>query len=136
MRGVAMLPEKDALPGAERQPTVADRDRQADGKMRRLDMGGHVVRAFGAVAQIGHVGRIGAGDQPVDPRQQIPAHVRIGVFLNDQRTGGVAHEQRRHAAGIGQPARHAVGDVCQAGTVGADLELRPRHRDLSQKRRA
>src|SRR5436190_5532732 len=45
----AMLPEVDALPGAEREAPVDDRNRQRGLRQCRFDVCGHVVGAFGVV---------------------------------------------------------------------------------------
>src|SRR5690606_12408791 len=41
------------LPGAKRQPSCCDRDRDAVSDQYRLDVGGHIIRPFIAVSIIG-----------------------------------------------------------------------------------
>ena len=52
---VAVLAQVDALPGAEREPAVADRQRQRRAEQRRLDVGRHVVGALDGVRPVGRV---------------------------------------------------------------------------------
>src|SRR3954466_8720858 len=54
VRPVAVLDEIKALPGAEREPAVDDRDRDGGVGQHRPDMGRHVVRAFRTV----HITRV------------------------------------------------------------------------------
>ena len=57
MPAQAVLPEIDALPRAEREPTVADRDREIGLREHAAHVRRHVVRAFGRV----HEARIAVG---------------------------------------------------------------------------
>jgi hypothetical protein len=62
-------------------------------RQRRLDVGGHVIRPFGAVFQITH-GRIVRGrHEAAEEGLQICLHVGIGILLHEKRTGCVLAEQ-------------------------------------------
>ena len=49
MRPVAVFEQVEALPGAEHGPAAGNRNAERNLGQRRLDVGGHVVRAFGRV---------------------------------------------------------------------------------------
>jgi len=51
VRAQAVLPEIDALPGAERQAPIGKRDRQLHGRQRSPHVRWHVVGAFIAMPE-------------------------------------------------------------------------------------
>ncbi len=104
-----MLEEIDPLPGTENHPTFPNGNRQAGWKQRRLDVGGHIIRAFHRMGEIPHVGMFGVGNQSAQKVVQITAHIRIGVFL-DQKRGCMANEQRQQSRGMTH-AIQPVGDL-------------------------
>ena len=89
----AMLGDIDALPGAERHAAVGDRNMQRDAVEHGFDMRRHVVRPFGVV----HPAGIGRGEA-IERGHKIDLHIRIGIFLNNQRRRRVADEQEKRAA--------------------------------------
>jgi hypothetical protein len=119
---VAMLPEVDGLPGAEGGAAVED----GEGESRRgegcADVGGHVVRAFGGVA----VEAVAVRDEAIQEVLQVGEDLRVGVLLDDQRCGRVAHVQREEALGdalLAHPGEHRRADVVGAGAAGRDAEF-------------
>ena len=67
-------------------------------------MGLHVVRALDGVGQIAHRRVVGRWHQPVEEREKVGLHVGVCVFLDQQRTGGMADKERQHtvAGGVGR----------------------------------
>lgn len=123
VRGIAVLKEVNPLPGAQTHLTVLDRNAEADGQKGGFDMGGHVVRAFERVAQIAHAGVIRRRDKAAEIGQQITLHIRVGIFLDQQRGRGVAHHQRQKPIAVArQPPRNGAGDLVQRGAIGVDLK--------------
>jgi len=92
VRTVTMFEKVKSLPRAEHNLPLAYWNRHADRKQRRLDMGGHVIRAFAGVAQIGHIGMICFWNNALKERIQVNLHIGISVFLDQQGTGRVAQE--------------------------------------------
>ncbi len=78
LRFGAVLEQIDRLPCAEGWRAVLDRDRQAGLGQGGLDVGGHVVGAFGVMTVAA-----GLGGDPAEEVEQIGADIRIGVFLDD-----------------------------------------------------
>ena len=95
VRRVAVLEEIDALPGAERQPAGGHRNGERGRRQRRLDVRRHVVGAFAAVDEIAHRRIVGRRHQPPEEGVEVAPHVRIGIFLDQQRAGCVPHEHRQ-----------------------------------------
>jgi len=83
-----MLPQVYALPGAEPQDAMNDGNGQAGRCQYRSDMGRHVVRTFVGMAIYG----VSVGDQALKKSTQIDLDVRIGIFLNDERSRCVVDE--------------------------------------------
>ena len=85
-----MLEHVDSLPGAEADcPSRTGIETLVDVE-GGANMSRHVVASFGGVAEPGRV----FGDQTFEEVAEVAAHVGIGVFLNDQRRGGVLDEDR------------------------------------------
>ncbi len=87
---VAVLPDIDALPGPECEAAGIDGDGESGGGEGGLDVGGHVVGAFGGVG----VERIAFRHETIEPRFKISSGRRVGVLLNGQARGGVANHDR------------------------------------------
>ena len=81
----AVFPEVHALPGAEGESALGDRDGEVHGGEGGAHMSGHIVGAF--VIMLKH--RIAVGADARHEAFQIAPHAGIGVFLNDQRGAGV-----------------------------------------------
>ena len=89
----AVFPHINPLPGAEREPPAAHGNAQVHRRQRRANVRGHVVIAFERM----HKKRIAVGDKPFKKRLQIAPHVRVGVFLNQQRGRSMLQMNRQQA---------------------------------------
>src|SRR5437868_9779622 len=117
----AVLPQVDRLPGAEKQGSVADRNRLRRPRQRRADVARHVVRTFGVVLIVPVFGR-----DPFGPPLQIPQHRGIRVLLHDERRARVLYEHGAKAhlhAGAGHSATDLPGHVVQPAPAGAHLDF-------------
>ena len=74
------LTQIDALPGAQVQPTVRDRDGQTHAEKRTFGMGRHVVGAFQHVVIVG----FSLPDQMVQDFLHVASHVGIGIFIDGE----------------------------------------------------
>lgn len=81
-----MLKQKNALPFAKHQLCVDNRDAKGRCCQSTFDVSRHVIRAFGCV----HEERIAIWAQPAKKGLEIALHIRVRVFLNNQRRRGVA----------------------------------------------
>ncbi len=84
-------------------------------------MGGHIVGAFGGVDVAAAI----FGDEFGEKMVEVAQHVGVGVFLDDQTRGGMAHKDHTEAgdnAGISHDAFHLAGDVVEGFTLGLDGE--------------
>lgn len=88
-----MLPEVDALPRAQAQPTLAHGHLQAAGREDCAYVGGHVVGPLAVVSKQRVAVRYQACQEPLD----VAMHVRIGVLGNQQGAAGVMAEHVQHA---------------------------------------
>lgn len=93
VRGAAVFEQVNALPCAEGKATIYQRNGQRCLGQRRLDMGGHIVRPFGAVDEISHGRVIGRWHEPAEESLQVCLHVRIGILLHQKRAGCMLAEQ-------------------------------------------
>ena len=74
---VAVFPEIHALPGAEGESALGDRDGEVHGGEGGAHMGGHIVGAF--VIMLKH--RIAVGADARHETFQIAPHAGVGIFL-------------------------------------------------------
>ena len=79
---VAVLEQVNALPCAQCQMPVCDRNRQADRHHRGFDVGGHVVWPLVGVGQVGHACVGCWWHQTVEEVLQVCLHLGVGVFLD------------------------------------------------------
>src|SRR6056297_3031194 len=80
-------------------------------------MGQHVVRPLGGVGQIAHRRMVGRRHQALEEGQKVGPHVWVGVFLDQERTGGMADEDRQHPVTRGMP-RDVAGYLVKPGPAG------------------
>src|SRR6476646_5112231 len=93
MAAPPVLPEMDPLPGAEREPAMAERDRELGRREGGAHVGRHVVGAFVAMAKE----RVAVGNEAREEAVEIGANVRVGVLLDHKAGRGVADEQREQS---------------------------------------
>ena len=93
MRVMAMFPNINALPGAEGRLATNDGNAEVHRGQRRANVRRHVVLALARVLKQ----RVAIGNQPRKKSLQIAAHFRVGIFLDQQRRGGMAQVQREQA---------------------------------------
>lgn len=120
--GVTMLEQIDALPRPQRQTPLCYRNGQRHGHHRRFDVGGHVIWAFVCVGQIGHRRVRRGGNQTPEKCVQIGLHLRVGVLLDQQRTGCVLHKQRQQTGPCG-PVRDVIREFIETRPMGLDGKL-------------
>lgn len=122
MRIRTMLEKVDALPGAEQQTAVSDRDREVRLGKRRPNVCRHIVGAFGAMAVAG----IARRSQPPKEVQKIGEHIGVRILLDQQRRGRVPQKDRQKTRSYRLPTHPLLdgsGDVVQPLRRG--LELQP-----------
>lgn len=88
-----MFPKVDALPGAQRQPAMSNRDGEIYRGEGCSDVRRHILVALGSVDEEWITVRHQAGKESL----QVPAHVRVGILLNQQRGGSVLDVERQQA---------------------------------------
>jgi hypothetical protein len=119
---VAVLAEVDALPGAERETAVADRQRQGRPQQRRLDVGGHVVVALESVGPV----RGPFGNRAIEPGLEVMPHFRRGVLAQGQRGRGVLDQQMQDPDAdpieLGKRVEHLGGDQMKATRARLQLD--------------
>lgn len=79
-------------------------------------MSRHVVVAFGGVDE--H--RVAVGNEAGEKGFEITANVWIGIFLNEERGGGVSEVQCQQTVLetlLREPIRDAVGDIVEASAA-------------------
>jgi hypothetical protein len=80
VRPVAVFPEINALPGAERQAAVPNRKSQLRTCQHRTNVGRHVIRTFHAVRP----GRIAIPHEAAHEIFQVSTDIMVCVFRNKQ----------------------------------------------------
>ena len=120
---VAVLAQVDALPGAERQAPVADRQRQRRAEQRGLDVRRHVV---GALERVRPERRV-LGHRVVEPRLEVAPHVGRGVLVERQRRRRVLEQQVREPdpqlAQLRQRVEHLARDEMEAAPARLERDL-------------
>ena len=122
VRRGAVFPNVDALPGAEDQSAVGDGDAQVHGRQRGADVRGHVVITFASVPEK----RVAIGCEAGEEAFQVTAHFRIGIFLNEQRGGGVPEVQRGEAGlqpGLADQRVDFARDLAETATARGNGEF-------------
>ncbi len=125
VRGTAMFEHVKTLPRAQHHLAIRHRDRQGNGHHSCLDMRRHIVRAFVCVPQVGHGWVIRGRDQTREERLQIRLNLRVGVFLDQQRTGRVAHKQGQQTAAtcLPHPFSDRGGELIKPRPIGRNQKL-------------
>ena len=92
---LAVLPEIHALPGAEGESALGDRDGEVHGGEGGAHMGGHIVGAL--VIMLKHWVAVGA--DACHEAFEIAPYAGVGIFLYNQRGAGVLQMQGGQAGG-------------------------------------
>jgi|SRR5581483_3110229 len=122
MRGVAMFPEIDALPGAEGKLALRYRNGQSDSSQSGANMRGHVVGPFGCVDE----SRIAVRHQAAEKSFQIAPHVWVGIFLDQKRGGSMADQQGqepRLKAVIRHPSVNLISKLIKTAAAGRNPDF-------------
>ena len=85
----AVFPQINSLPGSQRELAGVNREGEVHRRQRGADVGGHVVVAFGGVGEQ----RVAVAHEPCKKGGEVAAHVRVGVFLDQERGGSMAQVQ-------------------------------------------
>src|SRR5262249_19329186 len=115
------LAEEDALPGAERKPSVADGDDDLLAHQARADVRGRVLLAGLDVLPAPAV-----ADDALERRLEVPGDGRFGVLVDRQCRGSVRDEEQGGGVTVEavQRALDLAGDVDELRPpLGLDLEL-------------
>lgn len=102
VRGPPMLEQIDALPSAERELAVHDRNTQMRLRQRGSDMRGHVVGTFGGMFVYRRFRR-----DPLEIGFQVPANRRVGILLDEERRRGVPAKDGHQSGLAGVPGEEA-----------------------------
>lgn len=105
----AVLEQENSLPRAQRQAATAHWDVQRRLRQRALDMGRHVVDAFGRMA----VKAVAFRDQCLEEFFHVPQNPVVGIFLYRQRRRGMPDKNTQQAGGdllLAQPAGNVGGN--------------------------
>lgn len=88
-----VFPEINPLPCPQRQLSAMQRDGEVHRGQRGPDMRGHVVVPLGGV----HKQRVAVWHESLKKSVEITTHVGVGIFLDEQRSGGVSQMQGHEA---------------------------------------
>src|SRR5262249_31782351 len=137
MRPRSVLPEIDALPGSKAQTSVINGHAQVYRGHGGANVRWHVIVALDRVNEEG----IAIWNEPREETLEVPAHVRVGVLLDDKRGGRVLQVKRAEAgadAGGPHAAGHFARDVVEPAPIGFDGEpieqLLQRQRPFARRR--
>ena len=93
MRMMAMFPEVNALPRAQRQLAPLERNAEIHRGQRRAHVSWHVVFAFSGMPE----NWIAIRREPRKQALQVALYFGIGILLNEQRRGRVLQVERGNA---------------------------------------
>jgi hypothetical protein len=117
-----MLEQVHALPGAKRQLSMMNGNRELRLGKSRANVGRHIIRALRGVAIEPRV----FGDESIEEIREISHHIGIGIFLNHQGCRSVLAEDSQKA-GLGwmasEPGCDFARKFVQAFAVGRDVDL-------------
>jgi len=122
VRPVAVLEQKNSLPGSERHAPRVHRNGYLHPGERSPQVGRHVVRSFVIVLVPARIFRGQHGEVALE----ILAHRAGSVLLDEERRGGVPAKEReqpgRDALTL-EPGAHFIRDLQQAATRSAKCQL-------------
>jgi hypothetical protein len=109
MRGAAMFPNVNPLPGSQREAAILKRNAEVHGRQRRADVRGHVVVTFRRVDE----NRVTIAHETGEKTFEIPPDIRIRILLDQQGRGGMSQMQRDEAVVeivFCDPAGYVIGE--------------------------
>ncbi len=121
MRGRAVLPEKDSLPGSKHQLAGPDRYLQVVVSKNAADMSRHIIRALGDVTKT----LIPIGYQVGHKPLQVATNRRIGVLAQHQGSARMLQEDMtkpRINTGAPHGGRHVSRDIIGTAPVRRNIE--------------
>ena len=123
MRTPTVLPDIDALPGAELQTAVTDRQRQIMPRQQGPRMRGHVIRTLVVVCVDG----IAVGHQALRHTLKIMANARIGILGQTKARAGVLQEKMAQSGSNprwtgGHQGLHARGETRESAARRFDFD--------------
>jgi len=107
MGRAAVFPEVDSLPGSQREAPVRDGDGEVHGGQGGANVRRHVIVSFDRMPEE----RITVGHETGEESFQITAHVRVGIFLDQQGSRSVTEmegQQPALPAILRHPGRHLL----------------------------
>src|SRR4051812_20939193 len=115
-----MFEQEDPLPRAELWLPIHDRNAELGGGQRAAQVRGHVIRSFVVMLVVRPFGR-----EPFEIAFEVAPRSRRGIFLDDQRGGGVPAEYGEKTGS--NPARrdpvaHVFGEFMQARPTRANRQ--------------
>ena len=122
VRAAAVLEDVDALPGSERGAAPANGDGELTLGEGGPDVSRHVVGTFHGVG----VELVVLGDKAAEEVFEISDDIGVGVFLDEQRGGGVSEEDGEEAflnAETLDPGAGLSGDFVETLTAGWNGDL-------------
>ena len=122
MGRTSVLPNIDPLPGAQCQAAASNGNREVHGSKGGTHVSGHVILALSSM----HEQWIAITHETGKKTFQIAAHVRVGIFLDEQRGGGMAEVQCDQAVletAVSDPTGDLVGEFIQTAAAGTDPKL-------------
>ena len=122
VRAAAVLEDVDALPGSERGAAPANGDGELTLGEGGPDVSRHVVGTFHGVG----VEAVVLGDKAAEEGFEISDDIGVGVFLDQQRGGGVSEEDGEEAfldAETLDPGAGLSGDFVETLTAGWNSDL-------------
>jgi len=134
MAAGAVLPEEDALPGAEAEAAIGKGNDFGGAGEGHFDMTGHIVRAFVSMRKM----RVVFGDQAVDKTLQITTCGRICIFHDHQAAAGVAAEDGNRSffhSGLPQALFDPGGKFARGFARCADFDLFSKYSHLASLER-
>ena len=94
MGPIPMFEQINTLPRPQHRHARNDRNADRDRHQGRLDMRWHVVRPLVSVREIGHRGMRCRRHETREELFEVRLHLRVGVLLDQERTGGVLNKVR------------------------------------------
>src|SRR4051812_35757649 len=93
MSRFSVLPKIYPLPCPKNHPSLSHGNTQIDCGQSSPDVSRHVIIPF----SIMNKKAVAIGDQPGKERFEVAANVRIGIFLNQERSGSVPKMKRQQS---------------------------------------